>query len=325
MKALIAAPIHKDAVKLLEDAGIQVVYREYPSEKELSELVTDIDILLVRSKPLVTAEVISKAEKLKIIARAGVGLDNIDVKVAEAKGIKVINTPEAPTRSVAELAIGLMLAVARKIAYSDRKMREGRWVKKEAEGVELKGKTLGIIGFGRIGREVAAIASKGLGMKILYYDVYRASPEVEKELGATYVDLENLFRESDVVSVHVPLTSETRGLVSEGLLKLMKKNAILINTSRGAVVDTKALIKALNEGWIAGAGLDVYEEEPLPPNHPLTAFKNVVLAPHAASATYEARHGMAETVAENLIAFYEKRIPPNLVNKEVTKVRAPGF
>ncbi|MEM0243703.1 MAG: hydroxyacid dehydrogenase [Zestosphaera sp.] len=325
MKALIAAPIHKDAVKLLEDAGIQVVYREYPSEKELSELVTDIDILLVRSKPLVTAEVISKAEKLKIIARAGVGLDNIDVKVAEAKGIKVINTPEAPTRSVAELAIGLMLAVARKIAYSDRKMREGRWVKKEAEGVELKGKTLGIIGFGRIGREVAAIASKGLGMKILYYDVYRASPEVEKELGATYVDLETLARESDVVSVHVPLTSETRGLVSEGLLKLMKKNAILINTSRGAVVDTKALIKALNEGWIAGAGLDVYEEEPLPPNHPLTAFKNVVLAPHAASATYEARHGMAETVAENLIAFYEKRIPPNLVNKEVTKVRAPGF
>ncbi|MEM2277722.1 MAG: hydroxyacid dehydrogenase [Zestosphaera sp.] len=289
MKALIAAPIHKDAVKLLEDAGIQVVYREYPSEKELSELVTDIDILLVRSKPLVTAEVISKAEKLKIIARAGVGLDNIDVKVAEAKGIKVINTPEAPTRSVAELAIGLMLAVARKIAYSDRKMREGRWVKKEAEGVELKGKTLGIIGFGRIGREVAAIASKGLGMKILYYDVYRASPEVEKELGATYVDLETLVRESDVVSVHVPLTSETRGLVSEGLLKLMKKNAILINTSRGAVVDTKALIKALNEGWIAGAGLDVYEEEPLPPNHPLTQLDNVVLTPHIGASTEEAQ------------------------------------
>jgi len=289
MKALIAAPIHKDAVKLLEDAGIQVVYREYPSEKELSELVTDIDILLVRSKPLVTAEVISKAEKLKIIARAGVGLDNIDVKVAEAKGIKVINTPEAPTRSVAELTIGLMLAVARKIAYSDRKMREGRWVKKEAEGVELKGKTLGIIGFGRIGREVAAIASKGLGMKILYYDVYRASPEVEKELGATYVDLETLARESDVVSVHVPLTSETRGLVSEGLLKLMKKNAILINTSRGAVVDTKALIKALNEGWIAGAGLDVYEEEPLPPNHPLTQLDNVVLTPHIGASTEEAQ------------------------------------
>jgi len=289
MKALIAAPIHKDAVKLLEDAGIQVVYREYPSEKELSELVTDIDILLVRSKPLVTAEVISKAEKLKIIARAGVGLDNIDVKVAEAKGIKVINTPEAPTRSVAELTIGLMLAVARKIAYSDRKMREGRWVKKEAEGVELKGKTLGIIGFGRIGREVAAIASKGLGMKILYYDVYRASPEVEKELGATYVDLETLVRESDVVSVHVPLTSETRGLVSEGLLKLMKKNAILINTSRGAVVDTKALIKALNEGWIAGAGLDVYEEEPLPPNHPLTQLDNVVLTPHIGASTEEAQ------------------------------------
>lgn len=289
MKALIAAPIHKDAIKLLEEAGIQVVYKEYPSEKELSELVVDVDILFVRSKPLVTAEVISKAEKLKIIARAGVGLDNIDVKAAEAKKIKVINTPEAPTRSVAELTIGLMLAVARKIAYSDRKIREGRWVKKEAEGVELKGKTLGIIGFGRIGREVAVIASRGLGMKILYYDVYRASPEIEKELGATYVDLKTLVKESDVITIHVPLTPETKGLISEDLLRLMKKNAILINTSRGGVVDTKALIKALKEGWIAGAGLDVYEEEPLPPNHPLTELDNVVLTPHIGASTEEAQ------------------------------------
>jgi D-3-phosphoglycerate dehydrogenase len=289
MKALIAAPIHRDAIKMLEDAGIQVVYKEYPSEKELSELIVDADILFVRSKPLVTAEVISKAGKLKVIARAGVGLDNIDVKAAEARGIKVINTPEATSRSVAELTIGLMFSVARKIAYSDRKMREGKWVKKEAEGIELKGKTLGIIGFGRIGREVAAIASKGLGMRVLYYDVYRASPEIERELGATFVDLETLARESDVVSVHVPLTPETRWLVSEGLLRLMKKNAILINTSRGGVVDTKALIKALQEGWIAGAGLDVYEEEPLPPNHPLTKLDNVVLTPHIGASTEEAQ------------------------------------
>lgn len=289
MKALIAAPIHRDAMKLLEDAGIQVTYKEYPSEKELSELVVDADILFVRSKPLVTAEVISKAEKLKIIARAGVGLDNIDVKAAEAKGIRVINTPEAPTRSVAELTIGLMLAVARKIAYSDRKMREGKWVKKEAEGIELRDKTLGIIGLGRIGREVATIASKGLGMKILYFDIYRVSPEVERELGATYVDLETLVKESDVISVHVPLTPETKGLISESLLRMMKKNAILINTSRGGVVDTKALIKALKEGWIAGAGLDVYEEEPLPPNHPLTELDNVVLTPHIGASTEEAQ------------------------------------
>ncbi|MEO3993612.1 MAG: D-2-hydroxyacid dehydrogenase [Desulfurococcaceae archaeon TW002] len=289
MKALIAAPIHRDAIKLLEDAGIQVTYKEYPSEKELSELIVDTDILFVRSKPLVTAEVISKAKKLKIIARAGVGLDNIDVKAAEAKGIKVINTPEAPTRSVAELTIGLMLAVARKITYSDRKMREGKWVKKEAEGIELRGKTLGIIGFGRIGKEVAAIASKGLDMKILYYDVHRVSPEVERELGATYTDLETLVKESDVISIHVPLTPETKGLVCESLLRKMKKNTILINTSRGGVVDTKALIKALKEGWIAGAGLDVYEEEPLPPNHPLTELDNVVLTPHIGASTEEAQ------------------------------------
>ncbi|MFN3268338.1 MAG: NAD(P)-dependent oxidoreductase, partial [Zestosphaera sp.] len=180
-------------------------------------------------------------------------------------------------------------AVARKIAYSDRKMRDGKWVKKEAEGIELRNKTLGIIGFGRIGREVAAIASKGLGMKILYFDIYRVSPEVERELEATYVDLETLVKESDVISIHVPLTPETKGLISESLLRMMKKNAILINTSRGGVVNTKALIKALKEGWIAGAGLDVYEEEPLPPNHPLTELDNVVLTPHIGASTEEAQ------------------------------------
>ncbi|MEM3948511.1 MAG: D-2-hydroxyacid dehydrogenase [Zestosphaera sp.] len=325
MKALLTAPIHKEAVRMLEDSGFQILYREYPSESELVKLVEDVDVLFVRSKPLVTAEVINSAKKLKIIARAGVGLDNIDVRTAEARGIKVINTPEAPTRSVAELVFGLTLALARRISYSDRKMREGKWVKKEAEGFELKGKTLGVVGLGRIGREVALIATKGFGMRVIYYDPYRLDPQAEQELGVTYTDLDTLLRESDVVTLHVPLTPQTRYLIGEGRLRLMKRSAVLINTSRGGVIDTQALIKALNEGWIAGAGLDVYEEEPLPPNHPLTAFKNVVLAPHAASATYDARHGMAEVGAENLLAFYEGRTPPTLVNREVVEVRPPGF
>lgn len=289
MKALLAAPIHREAVRMLEEAGFQIIYREYPSDKELVELVRDVDVLFVRSKPLVTADAINNAENLKVIVRAGVGLDNIDVKAAEARGIKVLNTPEALTRSVAELVIGLMLALARRIAFSDRKMREGKWVKKEAEGFELKGKTLGVVGLGRIGREVASIAIKGFGMRVIYYDVYRPSPQVEQELGVTYVDLETLLKEADVISIHVPLTPETRYLIGEDGLRLMKKSAILINTSRGGVVDTQALIKALSEGWIAGAGLDVFEEEPLPPNHPLTRLDNVVLTPHIGASTEEAQ------------------------------------
>jgi glyoxylate reductase len=161
-------------------------------------------------------------------------------------------------------------------------------------------------------------------MKVVYYSRSR-NEALEKELGAEYRDLDTLLQEADVVTIHVPLTKETYHMINEERLRKMKRTAILINTARGAVVDTNALVKALSEGWIAGAGLDVFEEEPLSPNHPLTAFKNVVLTPHIGSATYEARHAMAELVAENLIAFYEGRKPPTLVNKEVLKIRPPGF
>jgi len=191
-------------------------------------------------------------------------------------------------------------------------------------GTQVTGKTLGIVGMGRIGRRVAKIA-KGFDMKILYYDVARLPEELEKELGAKYVDLDTLLRESDIVTLHVPLTKETYHLINEERLRKMKKGAILVNTSRGAVVDTNALIKALREGWLAGAGLDVHESEPLPPNHSITAFNNVVLAPHIGSATYETRLAMAMLVADNLIAFAEGRTPPTLVNKDVVKVRPPGF
>ncbi len=304
MKALVAAPLHKDALKLLQEAGFEVIYEEYPSEDKLLKLIEDVDVVFVRSKPLITAAVIDKGKKLKAIARAGVGLDNIDVKAAEERGIKVFSAPEAPTVSVAELAIGLMLAVVRKIAYADRKLREGKWVKKEAEGIELRGKTLGIIGFGRIGREVARIARNGFGMKIIYYDIIRADPKLEEELGATYVSLETLLKEADIVTIHVPLTSETYHLINEFRLRLMKPSAILINTSRGAVVDTNALVKALSEGWIAGAGLDVYEEEPLPLNHPLTKLDNVVLTPHIGASTEEAQERAGLEVVKKVIEYF---------------------
>ncbi len=299
MKVLVAAPLHERAIEVLKKAGFEVVYEEYPDEETLVELVKDVDAIIVRSKPKVTRRVIESAPKLKVIARAGVGLDNIDLDAAKERGIKVVNSPAASSRSVAELATALIFNVARKIAFADRKMREGIWAKKQCVGIELEGKTLGIVGFGRIGYQIAKIA-KALGMKVLLYDPY-PNEERAKEVGGKFVDLETLLRESDVVTLHVPLVEATYHMINEERLKLMKKTAILINAARGAVVDTNALVKALQEGWIAGAGLDVYEEEPLPKNHPLTKLDNVVLTPHIGASTVEAQMRAGVQVAEQIV------------------------
>ncbi len=305
VKVLVAAPIHEKALEMLRKAGFEIVYEEYPSEERLIELIKDVDAIIVRSKPKVTRRVIKAAEKLRVIARAGVGLDNIDLEAAEEKGIKVFNAPSAPTQSVAELTIGLMLAVTRKIAYADRKMREGVWTKKQCLGHELRGKVLGVIGMGRIGSAVARIAYHGFGMKIIYYDVKKCPKEIEEELKAECVDLDTLFKTADIVTIHVPLIPATKHLVNEEKLRLMKKTAILINTARGGVVDTEALVKALKEGWIAGAGLDVFEEEPLPPDHPLTKLDNVVLTPHIGANTVEAQERAGIEVVEKIIEFFK--------------------
>lgn len=304
-RVLVASHIHEDAIKYLRDRGFQVTIAEEPGEEELVNLIKGQHAIIVRSKPLVTRRVIEAANSLKVIARAGVGLDNIDVKAAEERGIIVLNAPESSTISVAELAVGLMLAVMRKIAFSDRKMRAGEWPKKHAMGTELRGKVLGVIGAGRIGSAVARICKYGFGMQVIYYDTVRR-PELEKELDARYVTLEELLREADVVTLHVPLLPETHHLINEERLKLMKKSAILINTSRGQVVDTNALVRALKEGWIAGAGLDVYEEEPLPKDHPLTKLDNVVLTPHIGASTYEAQERAGMEIARKLVEVFEK-------------------
>ncbi|MEM2763210.1 MAG: NAD(P)-dependent oxidoreductase, partial [Sulfolobales archaeon] len=186
-------------------------------------------------------------------------------------------------------------------------------------------KVLGIVGLGRIGTRVAKIGSLGFGMRVIYYDIIRYK-EKEGILGVEYKSsLEDLLKEADVVSLHVPLTKDTYHMMNEERLKLMKKTAILVNTARGAVIDTQALVRALKEGWIAGAGIDVFEGEPIPGDHPLTQFKNVVLVPHIGSATLEGRYRMAQVVLENLTAFYEGRKPPTLVNESVLNVRPPGF
>jgi D-3-phosphoglycerate dehydrogenase len=306
VKVLVASRIHEDGIKLLKSSGVEVTYVEEPLENELVDLIKGHHGLIVRSKPVVTRRVIEAADQLLVIARAGVGVDNIDVEAARERGIEVLTSPEATVTSVAELAVGLMLAVARKIAFSDRKMRAGEWVKKYAEGMELSGKVLGVIGAGRIGSIVARICRFGFNMQVLYYDPIR-NPKLEEEAGAKYVTLEEVLKTADIVTIHVPLMPETKHLINEEKLKLMKKTAILINTSRGAVVDTNALVKALREGWIAGAGLDVYEEEPLPPGHPLTTLDNVVLTPHIGASTHEAQARAGVLIAEKVIGFFKQK------------------
>ena len=332
-KVFITRQIPEKGIEMIKEYYDVEVWPEYtpPPREVLLEKVKDIDALVSLLTDKIDCELLDNAPRLRIVAQYAVGFDNIDLECATKKGVYVTNTPGVLTQSVAEFTWGLILAVTRRIVEADNFVRSGEWWNTKTGwhplmllGMELKGKTLGIIGMGRIGRTVAKIA-KGFDVRILYYDVRPLPEEMEKELEAKYVDLDTLLKESDIVSVHVPLTPQTYHLIGERELKLMKKTAYIINTARGKVIDTQALIKALEEGWIAGAGLDVFEQEPLPPDNPLTKFKNVVLAPHIASATIEARTGMAELVARNLIAFYKGEIPPTLVNKDVVKVRSPGF
>lgn len=332
-KLFVTRELFDDVIaRLSEFFDVEVWDRYYhPPYEVLLEKARSIDALVSLPTDRIDCNLLSTAPRLRIVAQYAVGFDNIDVECASRLGIYVTNTPGVLTESVAELTWALILSVARRIVESDVFTRWGEWYRTRTPthprmmlGVELKGRVLGVIGLGRIGRRVAEIGVKGFGMKVVYYSRTR-DRKIEEELRVEYRDLDTLLREADIVTIHVPLTKDTRHMINEEKLKLMKKTAILINTSRGAVVDTNALVKALREGWIAGAGLDVFEEEPLPPNHPLTAFKNVVLLPHIGSATYEARHAMAETVLENLVAFYEEKIPPNLVNPEVVRVKPPGF
>ncbi len=331
-KLFITRDLFEDVIRRLEELFDVEVWDRYepPPYEKLLEKVRDVDALVSLLTDRIDCRLLSSAPRLRIVAQYAVGYDNIDIECATRLGIYVTNTPDVLTEAVAEHTFALILAVARRIVEADNFVRWGEWYRtrtgwhpKMMLGVELKGKTLGIIGLGRIGVRVAEIA-KVFGMRVIYWS-RRRKPEIEQKLGIEYRDLDQLLSESDIVTVHVALTPETRRLLNEERLRKMKRGSILVNTARGAVIDMDALIKLLREGHIAGAALDVFEEEPIDPNHPITAFKNVVLTPHIGSATYEARHAMAERVALNLIEFYNGRIPPDLVNPEVVKIRKPGF
>jgi glyoxylate reductase len=301
------------------------VWSEYapPPKKVIIEKARNVDALAPLLSDKIDAEVFDAAPKLKIVAQMAVGFDNIDVKEATKRGIYVTNTPEVLTDTTADFAWTLLMAVARRVVEADKYVRTGQWKvgwhPSMMQGRDVYNATIGIMGAGRIGYAVAKRAT-GFNMRILFYDVV-PRPEIERELDAKKVDLDTLFKESDFVSIHVPLMKETFHLVNADRLRLMKKTAYLINNSRGPVVDEEALYEALKDGKIAGAGLDVFEQEPTPLNNPMLKLDNVVVAPHISSASYETRSRMAEMVAENLVAFFEGKKPPNLVNPDVLKVR----
>ena len=301
------------------------VWPEYapPPKKTIMTKAAGAEALVPLLSDDIDAEVFDAAPKLKIVSQLAVGYDNIDVKEATKRGIYVTNTPGVLTETTADFAWALLMAVGRRVVEADRYVHSGKWKvgwhPNMLVGRDICGATIGVLGAGRIGAAMARRA-KGFNMNILFYDVV-PRPELEKELNAKQVDLETLLKDSDFVSVHVPLLKTTHHLINEDRLKLIKKTAYLINNSRGAVVDEKALHKALKGEWIAGAALDVFEQEPTPRNSPLLTLDNVVAAPHISSASHETRSRMAEMVAENLIAFFDGNKPPNLVNPDVMKAR----
>jgi glyoxylate reductase len=312
--------------------GIDMIVKEHEVEinpydrvltrEELLKAVKGKDGILTLLTDRIDAEVFDAAgPQLKVVSNYAVGYDNIDVNEATRRRIVVTNTPGVLTETTADLAWTLIMSVARRIVEADRFTRAGRydgWAPMLFLGQDIFGKTLGIIGMGRIGQAVARRA-KGFNMKVIYNDLKRIPEELEKELNATFVSLDELLENSDFVSLHTFLSPETHHLINEDRLKKMKKTAYLINTSRGPVVDESALVKALKEGWIAGAGLDVYEFEPkLTPG--LVECENTVLLPHIASASVETRTKMATMAAENLLAVLANKRPPNPVNPEVLKI-----
>ncbi len=276
-----------------------VTYLPKINSQELLNKIHEYDVVIVRGRTKITKEVITKGENLKIIGRAGIGLDNIDLKSAESRAIKVFNTPESSTNAVAELTMGLIIDLARGISKGDFGMKHGNWLKDELMGFELKGKTLGIIGMGRIGTQVARLA-KAFGMKILVYDIIELDKEILNEVGAKVVSLDELLSSSDFVSLHVTLTDETYHMMDEEKLSKMKKGAYLINTARGPVVDEKALLKALKSGSIKGAALDVFEVEP-PSSDELVRLNNVIATPHIGAQTREAQDLAATLLVEKII------------------------
>ena len=298
-RIIICDAIDEIGISILKKAGLVVVYKPDVEPDELITSVRDCDVIIVRSRTKITKDIIDAAPNVKIIARVGVGLDNIDTNYADTKGIKVLNAAEAAMNAVSELVIGLMLSLCRNIPKANDGIKVGKWLKKELVGSELRGKYLGIIGVGNIGRNVGRIA-KCLRMNLIGYDIFPINQEYVREVGMIKTDLKTLLENSDFVTCHVPLTADTKHLINSETLSYMKPTAYLINTSRGEIIDEQSLFTALSEKRIAGAALDVFEVEP-PTNTELLQLSNIICTPHIAAQTKEAQELASTVIAEKVI------------------------
>jgi D-3-phosphoglycerate dehydrogenase len=315
MKVLVADTLAKEGLELLKKET-ELTYDEKITPEALKEKAKDFDAILVRGRTKVTKEVIEAGKNLKVIGRAGIGVDNIDVKAATARKIPVVNAPRSSTLSVAEQALGLMLSMARDIPRADKTMKEGKWEKKGFEGVELNGKTLGFIGCGRIGYEVG-VRARAFGMSLIAYDPY-IKQEILDPIQCKLVTLDEVLAKSDYITIHSLLTDETRGMVGKAQFDKMKKGVRIVNCARGPIIQEKALVEAIKSGKVAGAGLDVFENEP-PGLTELVKLPQVICTPHIAANTQEAQVAAGVTTAQQIIKVLKGSKPDFVVNFEIYK------
>jgi glyoxylate reductase len=325
-KVFITRKIPESGINMLREHCDVTIHptEEHVKSDVLLQQVPDVDGIICLPGDTIDKSLMEVASRLKVISTFSVGFEHIDVKEATKRGIYIGYTPGILTDATADLAFALLLSMARKIPQSDRFIRNGGWKATGSPlhlfGTSVCGATIGIVGFGRIGKAVAERA-KGFNMKVLYTDNTRLVTDEEKWLGVEYRSLDDLLRESDFISIHTPLTPDTHHLINVAKLKLMKPSAILVNTARGSVIDEEAVVIALEEHWIAGVGLDVFEKEPIDPKNPLLDLDNAVLVPHMGSATTQTRSKMSETAARNLLAVLRGTPPPSWLNPEVEKIR----
>ena len=311
-KVLVSDPVAAEGVAILRRAGLDVDVRTGLTKDELIGIIGDYDALAVRSETKVTADVLEAAAKLKIIGRAGVGVDNIDVERATQKGILVVNSPEGNTIAAAELTVALLLSLSRNIAQAAASLRGGEWKRSKYVGVEVYGKTVGVIGLGKIGREVAK-RLLGMEMTVLAYDPF-LSDEQAGQLGVRKVDLDTIYRQADYITVHVPKTKETAGMIGTDQIAQMKDGVRLVNVARGGIIQEAALLEGIKSGKIAGAAVDVWESEPTPPDNPLLPLPQLVGTPHLGASTEEAQIGVAVDIAEQIVDVLEGRPARAAVN-----------
>jgi D-3-phosphoglycerate dehydrogenase / 2-oxoglutarate reductase len=321
-RILVCDPIAEDGVLALQREGAEVDVRTGLPAEELRKIVDGYEALVVRSETKVTREIIEASSTLQVVGRAGIGVDNIDLRAATEKGVVVVNAPTGNVISAAEHAIALMLSLSRHIPEANASLRSGKWERGRFQGIEVRGKTLGVIGLGQVGSEVARRA-RGLEMRVLAHDPF-VPEERARVMGAELVPLEDLIRESDFITVHTTLSESTKSLLGEDELRSMKPSARVINTARGGIIDETALKKALDEGWIAGAAVDVFEKEPVT-DHPLFEAQNLVVTPHLGASTAEAQERVAVDVAEQIMAVLDGQPARYAVNAPLIPAETYSF